>query len=748
MDFDDIGDDEVGCFGFPPLASKTNSKKRGSKKGVGSKNTGKGAIANKLRFGLKGSANATTNVGSESNANSITLRCNGMLAVGSSGNGKISSFKEGINLNSGDKLKDDSPGYITTTGTSRVGCGRVNCNSNEDSNTDENRKKTDKVIQFPSTIYDDDENDDDGNYNLPLAHLLATSKTSSNDENNEATTLPSKRKQLEKSDAFYSSSNSPSFREAMSTSESTSAAGTSAGLEQSKSTNPQESKPPSRKRNRSSEKGEGTTSISKKKRQMGLQSYLFKTVTASESSNTSSKSSSLTKNATESSTSTKSKISVSSRQSEPASNNGQHSFVSAAELLVHPMKDLCGGSEKYLEKVDVATINSVDTLQRGNPLDATKEGEVRNDDFLEDDESVISDEVDSINTVVEKIDEQLSKDSNSSSADVQHNERKTSDEVLSKEKEQRRVLRRKGRRLHNEKIFGIHGIVFGCSYPSQIVSETSGFKSCGDSEVQQQQRHMTAETSNKKPLTLDEFLAPRQDCSINRYHSYNLLRGTSGVNILSHLFQRSYISSRKSDAAGRSFRHSNNSHDSAQCGRNLHRYVNAGMHWNISQTVKLSSANGNSEVCAMAFDSDGVLLATGDDRGSVHVYDFDDVYAMDLSKRNEMSRLIWEVKKSGKERKKWSSNGHRSDLENEDDDDDEDNKPVEEKRQKSLEMDMNSAPSIPPSIARPLISFTCGGRGGKFRISELQWNPDNQDQLVVSFAYVKQIFRCHCVRSC
>jgi hypothetical protein len=79
----------------------------------------------------------------------------------------------------------------------------------------------------------------------------------------------------------------------------------------------------------------------------------------------------------------------------------------------------------------------------------------------------------------------------------------------------------------------------------------------------------------------------------------------------------------------------------------LHRFVDRGRHWNASRTVILpvSDEDDNenderrAEIRTMSFDWEGVLLTTGDNRGRVPVYDFNDVRAADVGGRNGISRM-------------------------------------------------------------------------------------------------------------
>jgi hypothetical protein len=60
----------------------------------------------------------------------------------------------------------------------------------------------------------------------------------------------------------------------------------------------------------------------------------------------------------------------------------------------------------------------------------------------------------------------------------------------------------------------------------------------------------------------------------------------------------------------------------------------------------------------MSFDREGVLLATGNDRGRVRVYDFDDVRAADVGGRNGISRmeLSWSSGRLMKRRRQRPTN--------------------------------------------------------------------------------------------
>ena len=249
----------------------------------------------------------------------------------------------------------------------------------------------------------------------------------------------------------------------------------------------------------------------------------------------------------------------------------------------------------------------------------------------------------------------------------------TAEKVTFNESEADRVS--KTRKKHNSIEFGIHSCIFGHKLP------------------------MGQSSKSKQQL---------------------ILHGKSGVNIISHIFQRSCLSY------------------TSQHFSNAKRLVHSGSHWNLSDTVEFAtSSNGtltSGEVCAMAFDREGVLLATGDDRGCVQIYDFDDVAYLDMKKRNERCRLLLMagVKVQTTKRVK-ESEAEATPLKDESIGLDEEGD--------STEADDNAEdlglPPITPALARPVLSFQCKARpGGNVgpRISSVQWCPQNQDYLAVSFA--------------
>lgn len=213
----------------------------------------------------------------------------------------------------------------------------------------------------------------------------------------------------------------------------------------------------------------------------------------------------------------------------------------------------------------------------------------------------------------------------------------------------------------------------------------------------------------------------------------HLLHGTSygGRNILSLLLHRSCQPTRISSPIS--------SHD-------FERFVDRGRHWNTCPTVVLSmeqeeELDENGEIRAMSFDRDGILLATGDDRGIVRIYDFDDVRFMDVKRRNKISQssTLWpklEFQGRGKRRVERRTSGDAVDacgeaeasgavedasivhtLERHSDENIDDSR--EDVQQQRIE----------PSVVRPVMSFQAGTK-----ISNVLWSPNNQDHLVVSFA--------------
>ena len=227
---------------------------------------------------------------------------------------------------------------------------------------------------------------------------------------------------------------------------------------------------------------------------------------------------------------------------------------------------------------------------------------------------------------------------------------------------------------------------------------------------------------------------------LQQQHSKRLLHGDSGVNILSQLFQRSILSSTPRTTAS------------------VTKFVQAGRMWNVSETVRLNPSvnhsnaplNYNSsnagvnigeggEVTAMSFDKEGVLLATGDDRGVIHVFDFDDVFAMDGRKRNEKGYM--EGERIGLERDVGGVvSGNEIGVDEKDGIDLRKETEESMREEACSEQQQPAISTITPGSSHPLLSFQCrakssvGGGGVSPRVSSLHWNPDNQDHLAVSFA--------------
>ncbi|KAL7534600.1 hypothetical protein ACHAWF_004882, partial [Thalassiosira exigua] len=202
-----------------------------------------------------------------------------------------------------------------------------------------------------------------------------------------------------------------------------------------------------------------------------------------------------------------------------------------------------------------------------------------------------------------------------------------------------------------------------------------------------------------------------------------LFRGASGVPVLSHLTRRSCLSS----AAPRT--------TSA-----LRRFADAGRHWNACETVELAADSAVGEACAMSFDRDGVLLATGDDRGRVRIYDFDDVRCLDATERNVRSRTSKKKRCANEDpgRGGWTTAGAAEEEAPSDGLEGGTARDAGESDADSGDEGVGSElPSAPPAVARPVRTFQCRvSRGGNIgpRVSCLEWSPRNQDHLLVSFA--------------
>lgn len=201
---------------------------------------------------------------------------------------------------------------------------------------------------------------------------------------------------------------------------------------------------------------------------------------------------------------------------------------------------------------------------------------------------------------------------------------------------------------------------------------------------------------NQSAFTIRSALYGQPQQLSHQQISSRLRMGKGTSNILSHLFRRSMQPCSLKTSS-------------------MTSYVHSGQHWNISQTVQLDTTRNSGEVSAMSFDEEGVLLAMGDDRGFVRIYDFDDVNSLDIGKRNEMSRL-------------------RAKTDNEIDLNEGASSPLHEVAESELNVSEEKMKALPPpvepALSKPALSF----RSASYRITNLQWNPNNQDQLAVSFA--------------
>jgi len=256
---------------------------------------------------------------------------------------------------------------------------------------------------------------------------------------------------------------------------------------------------------------------------------------------------------------------------------------------------------------------------------------------------------------------------------------------------------------------------------------------------------ITKELQYKQQMKQQMKLENRMQFGINNTiigHNLPTRYGSSSnnnkTNILSTLNQRTYLGGNKT-----------------YISRSLHQFVNSSKHYNICDTVNLSAStttNNVGEVTIMSFDKDGILLATGDDKGNIRIYDFDDVYSLDVTKRNEINKLY--LKSQDYEEQEVTDvsdeigNGRDSNEGEEDsrrESDETDNAP----RRVSDENSGNSSDeqsqqkqqhTIIPSLANPILSFQCktwlASRQGRNRprISSVKWCPENQDHLLVSFA--------------
>lgn len=256
--------------------------------------------------------------------------------------------------------------------------------------------------------------------------------------------------------------------------------------------------------------------------------------------------------------------------------------------------------------------------------------------------------------------------------------------------------------------FGIHSLILGHGHP--IMHPEEYYRAAST----------TAATPTASDLTGVER-QPQQNSHINR-------------NILSHLLQRTYAPK-----------------SSPSSSNLLTRYVHSNPNQTSTESVQLSSSSSknNSETCAMAFDTMGILLAMGDNRGKIDIFDFDEVYSADLNKKNEWSRHCYEYQVGAasigrdhdEEEEECISASDVTNVENAEKDDDE-----EEEGNDSV------VPPLPPTKVNPVHSFQCQfihgnatrnynylNSANRPRISGIHWNPDNQDHLAVSFENKSEI---------
>lgn len=139
-----------------------------------------------------------------------------------------------------------------------------------------------------------------------------------------------------------------------------------------------------------------------------------------------------------------------------------------------------------------------------------------------------------------------------------------------------------------------------------------------------------------------------------------LPNGRTSVNVLSELFRRSYPNPNPNSRGGSSL-------------STLRRFANAPNKWTKCETVRLPGHRHST--VALEFDRQGVLLALGDARGMITVYDFDELCGADMAARRASP---------------W--------------------------RQMHI---------------RPVLAF---GTHSTARISCIKWDPNNDDLLVVSFS--------------
>ena len=168
--------------------------------------------------------------------------------------------------------------------------------------------------------------------------------------------------------------------------------------------------------------------------------------------------------------------------------------------------------------------------------------------------------------------------------------------------------------------------------------------------------------------------------------------------------------------------------------RSLQRFVNSGERWGMSNTVELESTGRDAIMC-MDFDSQGILLSTGDTKGNICVFDFDEVFAADMRNKNDICRIQSALVSNEPERKQSL---RRADC---------------DKSEIPLLPLINSVTrdsthlshgqSTKKSLIRPIISFKAKPStlpNGSTQVTCVKWNPHNEDELAASFLNQGDVF--------
>ena len=267
--------------------------------------------------------------------------------------------------------------------------------------------------------------------------------------------------------------------------------------------------------------------------------------------------------------------------------------------------------------------------------------------------------------------------------------------------------------------FGIHSLILGHALPI-----------------------MHPEEYHRAASDTDSSVGTRPDQQTNNH---------TNRNILSHILQRTYC------------------HKSSPSSTNLlTRYVHSNTNQQSTECIQLSSStsnNSNSEICAMAFDTMGILLAAGDSRGKIDIFDFDEVYAADVKKRNEWARHCYEhqVASASNDDDANKDDDSISNVQEDcipttggqvDNEEEGEGKDTENGEDDIAEKNSDDIPiqPLPPHKLNPVLSFQCqfvqgdATRNNNYlnsanrpRISGVYWNPCNQDHLAVSFGNKPEI---------